>query len=55
MKQARELGIAVRAAVPDGEIAFVGGDMNAGPYIARDTWTGTDGTESSGKWSDTLS
>ncbi|MBM4280922.1 MAG: hypothetical protein FJ137_09210 [Deltaproteobacteria bacterium] len=48
-KQARELGLAVRAAVASDdtgrELVFVGGDFNAGPYYKNLLWKLPDGSE----------
>ena len=43
VKQARELGIAMRAAVEDtGAFVFVGGDFNSGPYYKNASWQSPD-------------
>jgi endonuclease/exonuclease/phosphatase family metal-dependent hydrolase len=44
-KQARELGIVIERETDEGALAFVGGDMNAGPYYARDAWRLPDGAQ----------
>jgi endonuclease/exonuclease/phosphatase family metal-dependent hydrolase len=49
VKQARELGIAMRAAVASDEtkrdLVFAGGDFNAGPYYKNSNWKLPDGSE----------
>lgn len=45
VKQARELGIAMRASKQDRDAFFVvGGDFNSGPYYKTATWTSPNGT-----------
>ncbi len=46
MRQARELGIAAREA-PTDALVLVLGDLNAGPFYAKDTWKVPDGTTQS--------
>jgi endonuclease/exonuclease/phosphatase family metal-dependent hydrolase len=49
VKQSRELGIAMRAAVSSDEtkkdLILAGGDFNAGPYYKNSTWKLPDGSE----------
>lgn len=48
--QVRQLGAAVRA-IPEDEVAFIGGDFNGGPYYPDDAFGVTDGDTITGWWS----
>ncbi len=53
-RQARELGLHARTAAPD-DVVIVGGDMNAAPYYAADTWTQPSGRLVHNWWRNTTS
>jgi len=55
MRQARQMGIAVRDLAGDDTIAFVAGDMNAGPYYRDDTWLLPDDGEEPDWWKNAMS
>lgn len=55
MEQGRQLGLAVKDAAGSDGLAFVTGDMNAGPYYREDTWTSPDGKEHKDWFSNALS
>lgn len=50
--QVRQLGGAVRA-IPEDEVAFIGGDFNGGAYYPDDAFGVTDGDTVTGWWSNT--
>lgn len=54
-EQSRELALTIEPMSAPGELLFVGGDMNAGPYYPQDTWTFFDGKTEAGWWSNTQS
>jgi hypothetical protein len=51
--QARQVGLALEA-LPDPDIVLLGGDLNAGPYYDRDTWTLPGGRAIDGWWRNAL-
>ncbi len=58
MKQARELGIAMRTAASDDgndELVLAGGDFNSGPYYKKSEWNVPDGSTQSSWFHNTLS
>jgi len=54
LQQSRALGLTA-ARRPAGELVLVGGDLNAGPFYGRQSWTRPDGTREQTWWHDALS
>lgn len=55
LSQARELGLAVLAKAGDEALAFVGGDLNAGPYYKKKKWALPDGSVDGDWWQNAFS
>lgn len=55
MSEARQLGHRVSGQMGDDALAFVMGDMNAGPYYPTDTWTPPKGDVETGWWANAAS
>jgi len=55
MSEARQLGRRVAGQVGPEGLAFVMGDMNAGPYYPTDTWTPPKGDVETGWWANSAS